>query len=131
MTWKFANQAGTVVSRDAGGGMTQSCLISAQEVQDYLASGGVIAPYVAPPAIPVTEVTMAQCRKQLVLAGVDLSGIAQIFANMPQPQGQLAAIDWEFAPIVHIDNPLVVAVSVSRGWTTEQLQTMFNDASKL
>jgi hypothetical protein len=130
VNWKFFNPENTVVCKTLDNGSFVSCSIEAQEIKDYIESGGVIDAY-TPPAQSVSEVTMAQCRKQLVLSGVDLSGIAQIFSNMPQPQGQLAAIDWEFSPVVHIDNPLVVAVSVSRGWTAEQLQDMFNKAAKL
>lgn len=90
-----------------------------------------IKPPAPEPVVNVSSVTMAQARKALILAGVDLAGISAIFANMPQPQGALAAVDWEFAPTVHIDNPLVQAVSVSRGWTVEQLQAMFNQAATL
>jgi hypothetical protein len=131
MTWKFANPDGTVVNRDANGGMTQSCLTIAQEVQDYLASGGVIAPYVAPPAPPVTEVTMAQARKQLIIEGVMPSEIDALLSQMPHPQGDLAKVDWEFQPNVHRDNALVAYVAQQKGWDSAHVDALFAAAAAL
>ena len=93
--------------------------------------GTVLTAPPAPPAAIPSEVSMAQARKALVLAGVDLAGISAIFAAMPTPQGALAAIDWEFASVVHRDNPLVQAVAQARGMTASQVDDLFTLAATL
>ena len=91
-------------------------------------SDGAFSAPVAPPPHAIPEVTMEQARAALILAGIDLNGISAMFDAMPHPQGALAANTWEFAPTVHIDNPLVQAVAQAHGWSAEYLQNLFNNA---
>lgn len=90
-----------------------------------------IVPYVAPPPPPVTEVSMAQARKALILSGFNLADVEPVFLSLPQPAQALARVDWEFAANVHRDNPLVAAVQASKGWTDNQVDALFSLAATL
>ena len=48
-TWKYTDADNRVVSRTLENGGIASCLVTAQEVQDWIAAGNTPLPYVAPP----------------------------------------------------------------------------------
>lgn len=105
---------------------------SLDEYEDLIAQiEAAIVPYVAPPPPPVTQVTMAQARKALILSGFNLADVEPVFLSLPQPAQALARVDWEFAANVHRDNPLVAAVQVSKGWTDNQVDVLFSLAATL
>jgi hypothetical protein len=85
----------------------------------------------APKPPPVSVVGMDQARKVLVLNGVDLDSIPQIFNALEEPARSFAKIDWEFKAKVHIDNPLVLVIAEQKKWSQARLQDMFNLAATL
>lgn len=90
-----------------------------------------IKPVVPGPKPKVHTVTMAQARKALILSGFDLAKVEVVFQTLPQPAQALARVDWEFAPTVHRDNPLVAAVQRSENWTDNQVDALFDLAATL
>lgn len=74
----------------------------------------------------VRAVTARQARLQL--AKINL--LTQV-ETLVDTLGAEAKINWEYASYVQIDNPLIEAVKLSLEMSDEQIQTMFNEASKL
>jgi hypothetical protein len=93
-----------------------------------LVAGGelVIAPYVSPPPAPVTQVTMRQARLALLAAGL-LDDVELAVAGADR----VVQIEWEYAATVDRASPLVEAICVGLGLTEEQINQLFEDASKL
>lgn len=85
-----------------------------------------IAPYVPPPAPPVTQVTMRQAR--LALLAADL--LDDVDAMVLQAD-RAVRIDWEYATVVDRSSPLVAAIGSQLGLTDEQIDAMFQEASVL
>ena len=85
----------------------------------------------APKPPDVSVVKIDQACKALVLSGVDLASIDQIFNALPEPARSFAKIDWARKTEVHIDNALVLAVAKAKGWSQSRLQDMFNMAATL
>lgn len=85
-----------------------------------------IQPYQAPPAPPVTQVTMRQARLALLDAGL-LNDVDIAVAGA----GRAVQIDWEYATTVERASPLVEAICVGLGLTEEQINQLFEDASTL
>lgn len=72
---------------------------------------------------PIIEITMNVAKKMLLNAGY-LSAVDAAIANL----GQDAKLDFEYAPFVHSDNPLVHAVLGGLGLSEEQIYQLFVDA---
>lgn len=83
-----------------------------------------------PPPIPPASVTMRQARLALLRAGL-LSTVNAAVAAMPGPAGDEARIAWEFSSVVEREMPLVVSLTAGLGWTTDQLDALFIEASTL
>jgi hypothetical protein len=86
----------------------------------------VIAPYVSPPAAPVTQVTMRQARLALLAAGL----LDDVEALITQTD-KAVQIEWEYATVVYRDSPLVESITSNLNLTAEQVNTMFSEASLL
>ena len=74
----------------------------------------------------VRAVTARQARLQLAKTNL----LDQV-ETLVETIGAEAKINWEFASYIQIDNPLIEAVKTSLELTDEEIQTMFNEASKL
>ena len=74
----------------------------------------------------ITSISMRQARLQMLVMGV----LSQVEAAVAQA-GQAAQIEWEYATTVERDNMLFQSIKVALGFTDEQEETFFNEASKL
>lgn len=94
-------------------------------IQVLVASGELtIAPYIPPPAPPVTQVTMRQAR--LALLAADL--LDDVEAAITQAD-RAVKIEWEYATVVDRASPLVVAIGSSLGLDDSAIDTLFQAAS--
>ena len=75
---------------------------------------------------PITVITMAQCRKELLASGY-LATIKTAIAAQPEA----VQIDWEFSSTVRRDNPLVTAMAAVLNLSSDQVDAMFTRASLL
>ena len=83
-----------------------------------------IAPYVPPPAPPVTQVTMRQAR--LALLAADLLDDVEV---MMSEADRAVRIEWEYATVVDRNSPLVAAIGSALGLTDAQIDALFADAA--
>ena len=125
----YANAENTTISVDING--VTSFVPCAPGNSDYaaiqsLVAAGelVIAPYVPPPAPPVTQVTMRQAR--LALLAADLLDDVEV---MMSEADRAVRIEWEYATVVDRNSPLVVAIGGSLGLTDAQIDALFADAA--
>lgn len=73
-----------------------------------------------------TVVSMRQAR--LYLNG---AGLLAAVTSQANAMGGEAQIVWEYSQEVQRSNPLIASMSAALGWTEDQLDQMFIDASKL
>lgn len=78
----------------------------------------------------VNIVTMRQARLALLSSGL-LNSIDQVIAAMPSPQMDAALIEWEYAATVDRNSPLVAGLTVGLGLSEQQLDDLFESASKI
>ena len=94
-------------------------------IQALLASGELtIAPYVAPPAPPVTQVSMRQAR--LALLAADL--LDDVEAMIVQAD-RAVQIEWEYATVVDRSSALVQAIGAALGLSEQHIDELFVDAA--
>lgn len=94
-------------------------------IQELVASGELtIAPYVAPPAPPVTQVSMRQARLALLSAGL----LDDVEAAIVQAD-RAVQIEWEYATVVDRASPLIEAIGPALGLTGAQIDALFADAA--
>lgn len=74
----------------------------------------------------VTEVTMRQARRKLDLLGLHTAVCAAVAGMSTSAQ-----IDWEFAGTVMRYDPITVEMLAMLGWSDEQTDTFFREASLL
>ncbi len=125
----YANPENTTIRVDISG--VTSFVPCAPGNSDYaaiealVAAGELtIAPYVPPPAPPVTQVTMRQAR--LALLAADL--LDDVDAMVLQADREVK-IDWEYATVVDRSSPLVIAIGSQLGLTDAEIDALFQDAS--
>jgi len=85
----------------------------------------------APPAPPKPDLTPRQVRQALVLNGITLANIDAAIAQLPEPDRSLAQIEWEYSVAFVRTNPLIAQVAAILGWSTEQLDAMWDFAKTL
>lgn len=94
-------------------------------IQELVAAGElVIAPYVAPPAPPVTQVTMRQARLALLAAGL-LDDVEAMLAQADRA----VQIEWEYATVVDRSSALVQAIGAALGLSEQHIDELFVDAA--
>lgn len=127
----YANAENTTISVDING--VTSFVPCAPGNSDYaaiealVAAGELtIAPYVPPPAPPVTQVTMRQAR--LALLAADL--LDDVEAMMTQAD-RAVQIEWEYATVVDRASPLVASISSSLGLSNAEIDALFVNAAKM
>jgi hypothetical protein len=72
-----------------------------------------------------SEVTPRQIRLALTLNGIKISDISAMLGTLPEPQGSLAMIEWEYATTVERSNVMVNSMGQALGMTKEQLDDLF------
>lgn len=60
-----------------------------------------------------------------------LAQVESALQGLPEPQRTTALIEWEYASDIERTNPLVSAVAAILGWSTEQVDLFFAEASAL
>lgn len=91
-----------------------------QELTAWVAAGGVIAPYVAPPAPIPSSVSPYQARRALNAAGLRSAVEAAVAAAPYEVQDA-----WEYALVVERNSPMIDALASSLGLTETQLDDLF------
>lgn len=127
----YADPENTTISVDING--VTSFVPCAPGNSDYaaiealVAAGELtIAPYVPPPAPPVTQVTMRQAR--LALLAADL--LDDVDAMVLQADREVK-IEWEYATVVDRASPLVASISSSLGLSNAEIDALFVNAAKM
>jgi len=80
-------------------------------------------PPLPPEPIPVTQITMRQCRLQLLAVGL-LDAVEDIVAQADKS----IQIEWEYATIVYKSSPLIESFASQLNLTSEQVDEMFRQA---
>jgi hypothetical protein len=101
---------------------------------DYVWDGVTLSPPIIPeptmqPPYTPQSITMRQCRLYLYAmdAGSTLTSInSYVLSQSPQAQ-----IEWETSHEVWRASPMVEQLRLMFAWTTDQMDTMFRDASQL
>ena len=73
---------------------------------------------------------MRQARLAL-LAQNKLSDVQTTIDSLPSPAKEQAQIEWDYAKDVDINNPLIVQLMGSLGFTESALSDLFNEAALL
>jgi hypothetical protein len=84
-----------------------------------------IAAYVPPPTPPVTQITMRQCRLQLLDSGL----LDDVDAAVSQAD-RAVQIEWEYATVVDRNSPLVTAIGTSLGLDEADIDQLFVEAAQ-
>jgi hypothetical protein len=82
----------------------------------------------------IRKVTQAQLRKWLLVnKQVKVEDIINLInQNIPDStERELALIDFEFADVIHLDNPLVLMIGTALGMTEAKIEQAFIEASSL
>ena len=85
---------------------------------------------ITPAPIQITSITMRQARLAL-LAHNKLSDVQTTIDSLPSPMKEQAQIEWEYAKDIDINNPLIVQLMGSLGFTETTLGDLFVEASLL
>ena len=78
------------------------------------------------PLPPVTEITMRQCRLQLLA-----SGLLDDVEEMITQADRAVQIEWEYSNTVRRDSALVNAIGNQLGLTEQEIDQLFTEANKL
>lgn len=125
----YTNPENTMISVDISG-ITSfvPCVLGNSDygrIQELVAAGElVIAPYTAPPPVPVTQISMRQCRLELLNRG-----LLDDVDTMLQQASREVQIEWEYASTVDRKSALVNEMAAVLGLTAEQVDAMFLSAS--
>ena len=91
----------------------------------FLVGGGAIAPYVAPPAPLVTQVTAYQAKIQLSRSGFYDSVVTTVNTS-DNPELKIA---WEVATTFERNSSFILALQPELGLTDDQVDDLFQQAS--
>ena len=86
----------------------------------WLDEGNMPDPYIPPPPVVPSVITMRQARLALLMA----DRLSEVNAAVNQA-GEAAQIEWEFATEVHRNWPLVAALQSGLGLTDDDLDALF------
>lgn len=101
------------------------------DVQEYVASGGVIAPY-EPPNVPPPTLTRRQLRLGLLASGITTAQIETVIAAIGNPlEREMAQIEWADASTYERHHPLVDQIGTVMDLTPEQIDAMWVAAATL
>jgi hypothetical protein len=142
------SQAVIITMQDGTEWSTDASLPADTEIRrmlaDWLAAGGQIAAYVAPPAPVPASITRRQCARELfnrqmitgdemvamTATGTPPASIEDMFALMPDNEQWIARSD--FAADTYLrDNPLLVFIMTASGSTSADIDGFFREAATL
>jgi hypothetical protein len=142
------SQAIRITMQDGTEWSTDASLPADTEIRrylaDWLAAGGQIAAYVAPPAPVPASITRRQCARELfnremitgdemvamTATGTPPASIEAMFALMPDNEQWIARSD--FAADTYMrDNPLLVFIMTASGATPPDIDDFFREAAAL
>lgn len=124
-TYKFTDPTNTVVHVIDADGVSRSSMLAAA-----LPDGVNVLP--ADPVTPQIPqiVTMRQARLALLAAG-KLAQVDAVIESLPEPHKSASRIEWDYSSEVQRDRPFVQQIGAALGYTSEQLDQLFIEASKL
>lgn len=76
-------------------------------------------------------ITAKQIRLALLGAGVSLDMIESAINELPEPSRSYAKVTWEYATIFEREHPMIEGLGTQLGLTSEQIDGLFIEASKL
>lgn len=77
------------------------------------------------------DVTPRQIRQALILSGISLAAIDAALDALPEPTKSLARTEWEYSISFQRSRPLVAQVGQMLGWTSAQLDALWQLAGTL
>lgn len=96
--------------------------LTEQQIQEYEQSQNTIVP---------DKVTPLQARKALLAVGL-LDTIESAIEAISDPeQKRLTRMSWEFATAIYRNDPLISSMAATMGMTSQQIDQLFIDASKI
>lgn len=87
-------------------------------------------PEIVPIANAIQSITMRQAREQLLAMGL-FGTVDATISSMTGIEGDKARITWQYSSEVRRDNTLFQSIKTVLGLTDAQVETFFNDGSKL
>ncbi|MGX1495856.1 hypothetical protein ACSSV1_000877 [Labrenzia sp. MBR-25] len=107
-----------------------------QAAQAWLNAGGVIPEWVPPPPEELREgmpsLTARQFRLGLLQSGRSLSQVEEAIAAIADPaKRETAQVEWEYAAEFNRTHPLVVSLSVTLGFTPEEVDALWQSSLQL
>lgn len=79
----------------------------------------------------VPDITPRQIRLALFSQGISLTDINNALDSLPEPEKSMAKIQWEYSVTFERRNPLVDAMGVMLGWTSNDLDNLWLYGSTL
>ena len=127
----YANPENTTISVDISGATSfVPCATGNTDyvhIMELVAAGELtIAAYVPPPPPPVMQITMRQCRLQLLASDL----LDDVDAAVAQAD-RAVQIEWEYATVVDRNSPLVAAIGASLGLDDVAIDQLFKNAASL
>lgn len=77
------------------------------------------------------DVTPRQIRQALILSGVSIDMIEAALNSLPEPTKSLARTEWEYSIAFKRNRGFVNQVGAMLGWTSDQLDSLWDFAGKL
>ena len=77
------------------------------------------------------KITEMQLKSAMILAGIKLTTVDAIIATLPQPQRDLAMVDWEYSTNFYRNNSMINQIAGALKLTTEQVDNIFINGEKL
>lgn len=126
---QYANPDSTVIRCDIDGVVSFVPCVPGNtdysNIQQLVAEGSlVVAAYAPPVAPPVTQITMRQCRLQLLAAGL----LDEVEAMIAQAE-RAVQIEWEYASAVDRNSVLVTGIAASLSLSDAEVDGLFEAAA--
>ena len=77
------------------------------------------------------KITARQLKSAMILAGINLTAVDAIIATLPQPQRDLARVDWEYSTNFYRNNTMINQIAGALKLTSEQVDNIFINGEKL
>ena len=82
-------------------------------------------------AIVPEKITARQLKSAMILAGINLTAVDAIIATLPQPQLDLAMVNWEYSTSFYRNNSMINQIAGALKLTHEQVDAIFVNGEKL